>query len=49
MQTIDEVKGHCRFVGEGIEKMVADGCDLSQLGNEEMQVFQVLETKNNNK
>lgn len=28
MQTIDEVKAHCRFVGEGIEKMVADGEDL---------------------
>ena len=25
MQTIDEVREHCRFVGEGIEKMVADG------------------------
>ena len=24
MQTIDEVKEHCRFVGEGIEKMVAE-------------------------
>ena len=28
MRTIDEVKTHCRFVGEGIEKMVADGEDL---------------------
>ena len=28
MRTIDEVKAHCRFVGEGIEKMVADGEDL---------------------
>ena len=28
MQTIDEVKAHCRYVGEGIEKMVADGEDL---------------------
>ena len=28
MQTIDEVKAHCRFVGEGIEKMVAEGCLL---------------------
>ena len=25
MQTIDEVREHCRFVGEGMEKMVADG------------------------
>ncbi len=25
MQTIDGVKVHCRFVGKGIEKMVADG------------------------
>ena len=25
MQTIDEVREHCRFVGKGIEKMVADG------------------------
>ena len=25
MQTIDEVKEHCRFVGEGIANMVADG------------------------
>ena len=29
MQTIDEVREHCRFVGEGIEKMVVDGDDLS--------------------
>ena len=29
MQTIDEVKAHCRFVGEGIEKMVADDEDLN--------------------
>ena len=28
MQTIDEAKSHCRFVGKGIEKMVADGEDL---------------------
>ena len=28
MQTIDEVREHCRFVGKGIEKMVADGEDL---------------------
>ena len=28
MQMIDEVKKHCRDVGEGIEKMVADGEDL---------------------
>ena len=27
MQTIDEVREHCRFVGKGIEKMVADGGD----------------------
>ena len=25
MQTIDEAREHCRFVGEGFEKMVADG------------------------
>ena len=25
MQTIDEVREHCRYVGEGIEKAVADG------------------------
>ena len=29
MQTIDEAKEHCRFVGKGIEKMVADGEDLT--------------------
>ena len=29
MQTIDEVKEHCRFVGEGIEKMVADDEDIN--------------------
>ena len=29
MQTIDEAKAHCRFVGEGIEKMVAEGEDLT--------------------
>ena len=28
MQTIDEVKEHCRDVGKDIEKMVADGEDL---------------------
>ena len=41
MQTRDEVKAHCRFVGEGIEKMVADGDILGQFGNEEMKVFRV--------
>ena len=25
MQTIDEAREHCRFVGKGIETMVADG------------------------
>ena len=30
MQTIDEVKAHCRFVGERIEKAVADGEDLTE-------------------
>ena len=29
MQTIDEVREDCRFVGKGIEKMVADGEDLN--------------------
>ena len=29
MQTIDEEREHCRFVGKGIEKMVADGEDLN--------------------
>ncbi len=29
MQTIDEVREHCRFVGKGIEKTVADGEDLT--------------------
>ena len=29
MQTIDEVREHCRFVGKGIEKIVADGEDLA--------------------
>ena len=28
MKTLEEVKAHCRFVGEGIEKSVADGEDL---------------------
>ncbi len=28
MQTIDEVREHCRFVGKGIENTVADGEDL---------------------
>ena len=28
MQTMNEVREHCRFVGKGIEKMVADGEDL---------------------
>jgi len=28
MQTIEEVKEHCRLVGKDIEKMVADGEDL---------------------
>ena len=28
MQTMNEIREHCRFVGEGIEKMVADGEDL---------------------
>ena len=28
MNTLEEVKEHCRFVGEGIEQLVADGEDL---------------------
>ena len=28
MQTLEEAMEHCRFVGEGIEKAVADGEDL---------------------
>lgn len=28
MQTMNEVREHCRFVGKDIEKMVADGEDL---------------------
>ena len=28
MQTVDEAREHCRYVGKGIEKMVADGEDL---------------------
>lgn len=27
MQTIDEVKAHCRDVGHGIEKAIAEGVD----------------------
>ena len=30
MQTLDEAREHCRFVGKGIEKMVADGEDLRE-------------------
>ena len=30
MQTIDEVKKHCREVGEGIEAAVAAGEDLGK-------------------
>ena len=41
MQTIDEVREHCRDVGKGIEKMVADGDDLNEFGTEEMKVFQM--------
>ena len=29
MQTIDEARDHCRFVGKDIEKMVADDEDLN--------------------
>ena len=28
MKTIEDARNHCRFVGEGIEKAVADGEDL---------------------
>ena len=28
MQTIDEVREHCRYVGKGIEKAVAAGMEL---------------------
>ena len=28
MKTIYDARNHCRFVGEGIEKSVADGEDL---------------------
>lgn len=30
MQPIDEVKADCRFVGKGIEKVVAGGGGLAQ-------------------
>ena len=46
MQTTDDAREHCRFVGKGIEKMVADGGDFSYFGNEVMKVIRVPETKN---
>jgi hypothetical protein len=39
MQTIDEVREHCRFVGKGIEKMVAEGEDLRRAGGGFFQVL----------
>ncbi len=30
MNTIEEVREHCRFVGEGIERDVAEGKDLCE-------------------
>ncbi len=33
MQAIDEVRKHCRFVGEDIEKMVADDIDFAKTGD----------------
>ena len=30
MKTLEEVKAHCRLVGEGIEKDVAEGKDLGE-------------------
>ncbi len=30
MNTIEEVREHCRFVGEGIERDVAEGKDLGE-------------------
>ena len=36
MQTIDEVREHCRFVGDGIEKLASDG----QLCNETDCLYQ---------
>ena len=29
MQSIEEAREHCRFVGKGIEKIVADGEELN--------------------
>ena len=30
MQTIEEAREHCRYVGKGIEKAVVDGMDLCE-------------------
>ena len=40
MQTADKVREHCRFVGKGIEKMVADGEDL-RAGFEGTQLIRI--------
>ena len=39
MQTIDEVKAHCRDVGHGIEKAIADGVDLREYFDGQTPMF----------
>ena len=48
MHTADETRDHCQFVGDGIEKMVADADDSSYFGNEQMKDFHVPETRKEN-
>ena len=39
MQTINEPREHCRFVGKGIEKMVVDGAPRSCCGAKQVSQF----------
>ena len=47
MQTIDEAREHCRFVGKGIEKMVAD-CEDLRARFEGTQVIRIKTDRNSN-
>ena len=48
MQTIDEAREHCRFVGKGIEKVIAEGRDLCEYFEDQMPLLRFKVDKDGN-
>ena len=48
MQTIDDARDHCRFVGKGIEKAIAEGIDLCEYFENQMPLLRFKVDKDGN-